>query len=769
MCMESTYDTPIKKLKQNVSLHVAECIRQFELPQQFPSTITELHSSKIESDFDASCMKTQKLPSVSPAPLSIMKFIPTKELPFFNNLKKIKLKLPDGTDVGEVKIVLPKTNENVKAKCITLSNLGKKSETSVTWAIESNLSIEKDPKVETITKILNSSTSKTSVTSQKTSLPNIDAQLISSSETADTGSPFTDTNDSLRKNTNLQKLAVKHSNLVLFKHVKESQVNNLNSCSGPQEKLIKHRSNQIFQPLTNRSRSLKIFKTNLTESDNITNKKKIIFKRYVNNCSLKRDSLLMEDLNQSLSRNPNSSSECVSSNCNSDMKTFYNKSKNFPNILYRNKTLDKNMVKTLDNSAEKSRLTSFHPNFQTDNISNTKCMTTNDEVKVYKKKIQILDKKKELAREKLSILEKAVLTIQDSSLRVKALAALKDCGIKTKKKVPLKRLLNSKIINESQTQTEIFSLLKEKELILVTEKSDGLSRIKQRGIVMKQAINALYNGECGNQIYSKDKEKFKHELDELLEQIFPQSMGLLKIKKVLSESQTAFIKTIMNQLQADLEASISYDDNGYLAIHRAIKNNNTIEVQKNIIILKAVGKSIDICTKDEQTGLELAVDCETDTQIIQLLLNSGAQPVSSKPIHDSAIIIAAKKSSRILPLLFERISQENRSLLNLKNSEGFAAIHYCAQRGNLNGIIELLKHGAEVNLQDERSGKTALFYAVDTKNCDIPQDAYYDTAFKLLEYGAVSNILTFSKHSVLSIIDDIKNHPLKIALNKAIQ
>lgn len=96
---------------------------------------------------------------------------------------------------------------------------------------------------------------------------------------------------------------------------------------------------------------------------------------------------------------------------------------------------------------------------------------------------------------------------------------------------------------------------------------------------------------------------------------------------------------------------------------------------------------------------------------------------------------------------------------------GLAAIHYCAQRGDLEGITHLMKHHANVNLQDERSGRTALFYAIEAKHGD--RKMYYEIAHKLLENGADVNIQTFSKHTVMSLIDSVESHALKVALNKA--
>lgn len=55
---------------------------------------------------------------------------------------------------------------------------------------------------------------------------------------------------------------------------------------------------------------------------------------------------------------------------------------------------------------------------------------------------------------------------------------------------------------------------------------------------------------------------------------------------------------------------------------------------------------------------------------MKILLEAGAQPVSSELVHDSAIICAAKTSSTTLPLLFKYINRDNSLLLNAKSSEG---------------------------------------------------------------------------------------------------
>lgn len=57
-----------------------------------------------------------------------------------------------------------------------------------------------------------------------------------------------------------------------------------------------------------------------------------------------------------------------------------------------------------------------------------------------------------------------------------------------------------------------------------------------------------------------------------------------------------------------------------------------------------------------QTSLELAVKHNVSTEIVKLLLKAGANPVSLKPVHESALIIASKTNFSLLPELVKHVS-----------------------------------------------------------------------------------------------------------------
>lgn len=82
-----------------------------------------------------------------------------------------------------------------------------------------------------------------------------------------------------------------------------------------------------------------------------------------------------------------------------------------------------------------------------------------------------------------------------------------------------------------------------------------------------------------------------------------------------------------------------------------------------------------------------------------------------------------------------------------------APLHYCALKGNLDGINALVEMGAEINLKDHRSGRTPFFHALENNHMLVAQ--------KLLEGGAMADIVNFSGQSVLCLVDETKSLSFK--------
>ncbi|XP_058797110.1 uncharacterized protein LOC131667609 [Phymastichus coffea] len=799
--------SPIKKTARfSKNVQANECVRQFKLRRHFPSTVIELKKNGIGKGHNTT--QTAAITNIiSALPLSSnMKFISNKELQSseVQNLQKLKLKTISGKNLGELNMAMA---SKIQGKIITVPKIIQNSGRLKKWTESNTEQVQgQKPRIKNITQLLTSSPIEEQCNNSgeacfsKTTVQIVNGEKKLSLNAAQSCSkPIivqTASNDVLKNIVN--------PNIIFSTQPKQPQLVTMKQIAGfPKVLMVQKGNNQVGIPTAEKIKSFNLVNKSLLNDQAIMKDDELnIVQAQLSNSSMKkRDGSFLDQPITPESKRSCRDMETQECETNQDKNIkISNKSlgefselKNFSNKLVNVSTTKKNIMVIVPNDAAKElTMDSNSLNMVGEDAmlsNNSEIIFLEDEDLIesdnYNQNIEHLNKSKTIQEEiesnidqntknsnsenlsdEFSILEKAVLSVQDENLRTKALKALKDCGIKSKKKVVIKRPLPTKIINESAVQTKVFSLLKEGEFLEADEENDNLIKIKLSRKSSKHSMATTGNIHK-NENFDNTAE-YKMKLDNIVAKFSQNNEVVFNVKNAFAQNSKLQAEKIMKKLLKDFEATKYYDEDGYLGIHKAVVNNNLQDVQKHILILKAVKRNIDICTEDGQTSLELAVELEVDPQIAKILLDSGAQPISSKAVHDSALILAAKKSSRLLPLLLKYVDR-NHKLLNAKNSEGFAAIHYCAQSGYLEGVTELIKHGADVNVQDERSGRTALFYAVDTKSTEVLREVYNEIAQKLVDNGAFSNIPTYSKHSVLSIIDDVKSHSLKIALNRAIR
>lgn len=161
-----------------------------------------------------------------------------------------------------------------------------------------------------------------------------------------------------------------------------------------------------------------------------------------------------------------------------------------------------------------------------------------------------------------------------------------------------------KTIADSQTQTEVFSVLeKTNQLIEVTQVSGNLKRLNLSHKVTKNSINSIFGDENKKKVQNIDDD-LKKNLNFLIARNFPNNKAISDIKKVFECDKVDVAKRLLRQLQVDYESTTKYDGNGYLGIHRAILNDNVREVQRHLFILKRFKKDIDVPTEDGVVSFE---------------------------------------------------------------------------------------------------------------------------------------------------------------------
>ncbi|XP_076683683.1 uncharacterized protein LOC143376834 [Andrena cerasifolii] len=377
-------------------------------------------------------------------------------------------------------------------------------------------------------------------------------------------------------------------------------------------------------------------------------------------------------------------------------------------------------------------------------------------------------------KEKLSqhwdIIKEALISVKDEDLRSKALQALADCGIGIAKQVPIIPPEEQRTVHDSQVQTDVFGLLDLESFVLVKKDAPALERIKQ---TVRSSSSTPVNAERSAQPGVK-RSNYLDNIDlfpmlspmtymeddigiDCLNELFSASTEASKVNQILSTPHSLY-KKVAFQLQKDVEGIQQPDEKGLLNIHRAVEQNNLNEVQRLLLVLNASKISIDVLTEDRMSCLELAVKSKASRELVHVLLQAGAKPVSTELLHDSAVLLASKLSSPLLPDLLIHVTDSK--LLNQVDSAGLAPLHYCVLHGNLEGASALVEAGADVNLRDNRSGRTAFFHALEHNRITIAQ--------KLLEYGAIANLPNFTGQSVLCLVDDSKSLALKSALKQIV-
>ncbi|XP_043663473.1 putative uncharacterized protein DDB_G0282133 [Vespula pensylvanica] len=341
---------------------------------------------------------------------------------------------------------------------------------------------------------------------------------------------------------------------------------------------------------------------------------------------------------------------------------------------------------------------------------------------------------------------KEIVTIKDEQMRIKAFKALVDC-IAINEQIPSHLPTDLKTMCDIKVQTDI-NLFEPQNFTTTEENTFGIPKIKLKesypaNTIENSNIN-LVNDMYENSFFSlfNKSEESNIYLEKFTDDVCNKNSGANKVKQILSQANP-FYNKIFKQLQKDFETAKQWDENGMLNIHRAVISNRIYDAQRHLMVLEACNINVDIPTESHMTSLELAVKYNVSTEIVKLLLKAGANPVSLKPVHESALIIASKTNFPLLPELVKHVSCIK--LLNNMDFTGFAPLHYCAQYGNLKGVISLINMGANINLKESRSGRTPLFLAIENKHPII--------AKKLIENGASINIPNFAGQTVISLAD----------------
>ncbi|XP_066487736.1 nuclear factor NF-kappa-B p105 subunit [Tiliqua scincoides] len=174
------------------------------------------------------------------------------------------------------------------------------------------------------------------------------------------------------------------------------------------------------------------------------------------------------------------------------------------------------------------------------------------------------------------------------------------------------------------------------------------------------------------------------------------------------------------------------DENGDNVLHLAIIHLH-MELVRNLLEVVADLNADVLNVRNDiyQTPLHLAVITK-QAGVVKDLLRAGAD-VSLLDRHGNSVLhLAAQQGDE--KLLTMLLSHKEASLMrDLPNGEGLNAIHLAVMANSVSCLRQLIAAGADVNAQEQKSGRTALHLAVEQGNVSLAgcllleSDAFVDS------------------------------------------
>ncbi|XP_063138700.1 nuclear factor NF-kappa-B p105 subunit isoform X4 [Rattus norvegicus] len=161
------------------------------------------------------------------------------------------------------------------------------------------------------------------------------------------------------------------------------------------------------------------------------------------------------------------------------------------------------------------------------------------------------------------------------------------------------------------------------------------------------------------------------------------------------------------------------DENGDSVLHLAIIHLHA-QLVRDLLEVTSGSISDDIINMRNdlyQTPLHLAVITKQE-DVVEDLLRVGADLSLLDRWGNSVLHLAAKEGhDKILGVLLK--NSKAALLINHPNGEGLNAIHIAVMSNSLSCLQLLVAAGAEVNAQEQKSGRTALHLAVEYDNISL--------------------------------------------------
>ncbi|XP_056150393.1 nuclear factor of kappa light polypeptide gene enhancer in B-cells inhibitor, alpha a [Lampris incognitus] len=200
-------------------------------------------------------------------------------------------------------------------------------------------------------------------------------------------------------------------------------------------------------------------------------------------------------------------------------------------------------------------------------------------------------------------------------------------------------------------------------------------------------------------------------------------------------------------------AAVSEDGDTFL--HLAIIHEAT-EHANQMIKLSHNHPFLNVQNHQRQTALHLAVITE-QPQLVERLLKAGCDPRLVDHSGNTALHIACKKGSlACFSVITQNCPRHLTSILSYPNYSGLNCLHLASVNGYLSLVESLIQLGADINAQEQCSGRTALHLAVDFQNPIL--------VHRLIALGANVNSLTYGGYTPYHLTYGRQNEEIRCQL-----
>ncbi|KAM3860918.1 NF-kappa-B inhibitor alpha-like [Diretmus argenteus] len=196
-------------------------------------------------------------------------------------------------------------------------------------------------------------------------------------------------------------------------------------------------------------------------------------------------------------------------------------------------------------------------------------------------------------------------------------------------------------------------------------------------------------------------------------------------------------------------------DDGDTFLHLAIIHE-AIEDANQMIKLSHNHPFLNVQNHQRQTALHLAVITE-QPQLVERLLKAGCDPRLADDSGNTALHIACKRGSlACFSVITQNCPRHLASILTFPNYSGHNCLHLASINGYLSLVESLIQLGADINAQEQCSGRTALHLAVDLQNPIL--------VCRLLALGANVNSFTYGGYTPYHLTYGRQNEDIRCQL-----